>query len=78
MARCLHCTTNSSIKDMTFAMKQPFFSFGSDGSALNIANAAGTSPHPSSYGTYARRMGRYVRDLTVTTPEEGVHKSDIT
>jgi N-acyl-D-aspartate/D-glutamate deacylase len=62
-------------QDMNFAMKQPFVSFGSDGSALNVERARGTSPHPRSYGTYARIMGRYVRDLKVLTLEDAVRKA---
>ena len=60
---------------MTYAMRQPFVSFGSDGSAMNIETARGTSPHPRSYGTYARILGRYVRELKVITLEEAVRKA---
>jgi N-acyl-D-amino-acid deacylase len=62
-------------QDMNHAMKQPFISFGSDGSAMNIETARGVSPHPRAYGTYARVMGRYVRDLKVITLEEAVRKA---
>jgi N-acyl-D-amino-acid deacylase len=63
-------------ENMNFAMKQPFISFGPDGSALNIENARGTSPHPRAYGTYPRILGRYVRGHKVITLEEAV-QSDI-
>ena len=62
-------------EDMTYAMRRPFVSFGSDGSALNVEKARGTSPHPRSYGTYARILGRYVRDMKVITVEEAVRKA---
>ena len=63
-------------QDMRHAMKQPFVSFGSDGSAMS-AETAGTRgrPHPGSYGTYARVMGRYVRDEKHLTLEEAVRKA---
>jgi N-acyl-D-aspartate/D-glutamate deacylase len=63
-------------QDMRFAMKQPFVSFGSDGSALRADAAESRGrPHPRSFGTYARVMGRYVRDEKVITLEEAVRKA---
>jgi N-acyl-D-amino-acid deacylase len=62
-------------QDMNYAMKQPFVSFGSDGTAMNVEKAGRLSPHPRSYGTYARILGRYVRDLKVLTLEEAVRKA---
>jgi N-acyl-D-aspartate/D-glutamate deacylase len=62
-------------EDMTYAMRQPFVSFGSDGSAMNVDTARGISPHPRSYGTYGRILGRYVRDLKILTLEEAVRKA---
>jgi N-acyl-D-aspartate/D-glutamate deacylase len=61
-------------QDMRHAMKQPFVSFGSDGSAMNAGKARGR-PHPRSYGTYARVLGRYVRDEKFLTLEEAVRKA---
>jgi N-acyl-D-amino-acid deacylase len=62
--------------DMTYAMKQPFVSFGSDGSAMRIdEGAARGRPHPRSFGTYARVMGHYVRDQKTITLEEAVRKA---
>ena len=62
--------------DMTYAMKQPFVSFGSDGSAMRIDDAAKRGmPHPRSFGTYARVMGHYVRDQKTITLEEAVRKA---
>ena len=34
----------------------------------------GGKPHPRAYGTYPRILGRYVRELSVLTPEEAVRK----
>jgi N-acyl-D-amino-acid deacylase len=62
-------------QDMQFALRQPFVSIGSDGSALKTEGplAAG-NPHPRSYGTFARVLGRYVRELKVLTLEDAVRK----
>jgi N-acyl-D-amino-acid deacylase len=62
-------------QDMQFAMKQPFTSIGSDGSAMSPEGSRGTSrPHPRSYGTFPRVLGRYVRELRVLTLPEAVQK----
>ena len=57
--------------DMQLAMKQPFTSIGSDGSAISPDGPRGNShPHPRWYGTFPRVLGRYVREMkTVTLPE---------
>jgi N-acyl-D-aspartate/D-glutamate deacylase len=59
--------------DMRYALKQPFVSIGSDGTAVNAAAAAG-NPHPRYYGTFPRVLGRYVREEKVLTLEEAVRK----
>ena len=46
---------------------------GSDGSALNIETAKG-QPHPRSYGTFVRILGRYVREEKLLRLEEAVRK----
>lgn len=62
--------------DMRNAMKASFVSFGSDGSAMEADPARGGGmPHPRSFGTFARVMGRYVRDEKVLTLEEAVRKA---
>ena len=62
-------------QDMQFALKQPFTSIGSDGSAMSPEGSRGTSrPHPRSYGTFPRVLGRYVRELKVITLPEAVQK----
>jgi len=62
--------------DMRAAMKAPFVSFGSDGSALPADPAKNRGlPHPRSFGTFARVMGEYVREQKVLTLEEAVRKA---
>jgi N-acyl-D-aspartate/D-glutamate deacylase len=61
--------------DMRYALRQPFVSIGSDGSALTTEGPlARGNPHPRSYGTFARVLGRYVRDEKVISLEEAVRK----
>jgi N-acyl-D-aspartate/D-glutamate deacylase len=61
--------------DMQYALKQPFTSIGSDGSAMSPEGPRGKSiPHPRSYGTFPRVLGRYVRDLHVITLEDAIRK----
>ena len=61
-------------EDMQYALKQPFVSIGTDGSAMTTA-VGGGSPHPRSFGTFARVMGRYVRDEKLLTLEDAVRKA---
>ena len=61
-------------EDMQFALKQPFVSIGTDGSAMTTAAGRG-SPHPRSFGSFARLMGRYVRDEKLLTLEDAVRKA---
>ncbi len=61
--------------DMQLALRQPFTSIGSDGSAISPEGPrGGTNPHPRWYGTFPRVLGRYVRELKVLTLAEGVKK----
>ncbi|MEZ5356427.1 MAG: D-aminoacylase [Bryobacteraceae bacterium] len=61
--------------DMRFAMKQPFVSIGSDGTAVATEGPlARGNPHPRYYGTFPRVLGRYVREDKVITLEEAVRK----
>jgi N-acyl-D-amino-acid deacylase len=61
--------------DMQYALKQPFVSIGSDGLAMSPEGQRGTSiPHPRSYGTFPRVLGRYARDLHTITLEDAVRK----
>ncbi len=61
--------------DMQYALKQPFVSIGSDGSAISADGPnAGMYPHPRWYGTFPRVLGRYSRDLKVITLPDAVRK----
>jgi dihydroorotase/N-acyl-D-amino-acid deacylase len=57
--------------DLQRILRHPATMIGSDGE-IPIFGAA--SPHPRSYGTFARVLGRYVRDLKVITLEDAVRK----
>lgn len=61
--------------DMRYALKQPFVSIGSDGTAVKTEGplAAG-HPHPRYYGTFPRVLGRYVREEKLLSLEEAVRK----
>lgn len=61
--------------DMRYALRQPFVSIGSDGTAVNTTGpTAQGHPHPRYYGTFPRILGRYVRDEKVITLEEAIRK----
>lgn len=61
--------------DMQLAMKQPFTSIGSDGSAISLDGPySDIHPHPRWYGTFPRVLGRYVRELGVLKLPEAIHK----
>jgi N-acyl-D-amino-acid deacylase len=61
--------------DMQYALKQPYVSIGSDGLAMSPEGPLGkTIPHPRSYGTFPRVLGRYVRELHAITLEDAVRK----
>lgn len=53
-------------------MRHPLTAIASDG--WTLSPAAGGRPHPRSYGTYARVLGRYVREEKVLGLEEAVRK----
>ena len=61
--------------DLALAMKQPWVAVGSDGSALSTEGPlrAGV-PHPRSFGTFPRVLGRYVREMKVISLEEAIRK----
>jgi N-acyl-D-amino-acid deacylase len=62
-------------EDMRLALKHPFVSIGSDGSAVsNEGPLAKGHPHPRYYGTFPRVLGRYVREERLLTLEEAVRK----
>jgi N-acyl-D-amino-acid deacylase len=54
--------------DVQTVMRHPTTMIGSDGIPL------GGKPHPRLYGTFARVLGRYARDLGLLRMEEAVHR----
>ncbi len=58
--------------DVRRVMQHPAVAIASDG--WTLSPAAGGKPHPRSYGTYARVLGRYVREERVLSLEEAVRK----
>ena len=62
--------------DVQTALRQPWVSFGSDSGNPSPQSRAGrVAVHPRAYGTFARVMGRYVRDEHLFTLEEAVRKA---
>ena len=57
--------------DVVRIMQSPYTMIASDGDIPVFGQA---SPHPRSYGTFARVLGRYVREKHVLTLEEAVRK----
>lgn len=57
--------------DVVRIMQSPYSMIASDGDIPVFGQAA---PHPRSYGTFARVLGRYVREKHVLTLEEAIRK----
>jgi dihydroorotase/N-acyl-D-amino-acid deacylase len=57
--------------DLQRVLRHPATMVASDGEVPVFGQA---SPHPRSYGTFARVLGRYVRELRVITLEDAVRK----
>ena len=61
--------------DVHEIVKAPFVFVGSDGNALATSGVTSQGkPHPRFYGTHARVLGAYVRDLRLLTLPAAVHK----
>jgi N-acyl-D-aspartate/D-glutamate deacylase len=61
--------------DLRRALGHPAIMIGSDGSSLaTTGEMSAGKPHPRSYGTFPRVLGRYARDERVLTLAEAVHK----
>ncbi len=58
--------------DVAYVMRHPHVMVASDGSAT--APIAGGKPHPRSYGTFVRVLGRYVREEGNLGLEEAIRK----
>ncbi|HYC32053.1 MAG TPA: D-aminoacylase [Gemmatimonadales bacterium] len=57
------------------ALRTPWVSFGSDGSAFTLADSTPTnSTHPRAYGNFARLLGRYVRDERLLPLAEAIRR----
>ena len=57
--------------DLQRILRHPATMIGSDGEVPIFGQA---NPHPRSYGTFVRVLGRYVRELKVMTLEDAVRK----
>jgi dihydroorotase/N-acyl-D-amino-acid deacylase len=57
--------------DVVRIMKDPLTMIGSDGEVTRFGRA---SPHPRSYGTFARVLGVYVREKKALTLEDAIRK----
>jgi len=58
-------------QDLQRILRHPATMIGSDGEIPIFGQA---NPHPRSYGTFVRVLGRYARDLKTITLEDAVHK----
>ena len=62
-------------EDMNLALKQPWCSIGSDGSALATEGPLRSgNPHPRNFGTFPRVLGYYARERKLITMEDAVYK----
>jgi N-acyl-D-aspartate/D-glutamate deacylase len=60
---------------MQFALRQPWCSIGSDGSAYAISGPLKRgNPHPRNFGTFPRVLGVYVREQNLLTLEDAIRK----
>ena len=56
-------------------IQQPYVSFGSDGASMSDAGVfKDWDTHPRAYGTFARILGRYVRDEKLIPLEEAIRR----
>lgn len=61
--------------DMTLALRQPWCSIGSDGSAYAVAGPLRRgNPHPRNFGTFPRVLGIYARETGLLRLEDAVRK----
>ncbi|MGH9314950.1 MAG: N-acyl-D-amino-acid deacylase family protein [Vicinamibacterales bacterium] len=62
-------------EDVRTAMVFPWVSIGTDAAAIKPDGELGRGqPHPRSYGTFPRILGRYVRDAKLLPLEEAIRK----
>src|SRR5207249_7444344 len=68
--------TSMSDKDVHAISATPWVTVGSDANALATSGITSQGkPHPRSYGTHARLLGPFVRDLRLLTLPAAVHKT---
>jgi N-acyl-D-amino-acid deacylase len=72
-ARVGKITFSMSDANVAMQLAQPWVIIGSDAEAYDPAKAQGMT-HPRSYGTFARMLGKYVREDHVLTLEDAVRK----
>ena len=66
---------NRSERDVRFFLSHPLGMIGSDGLAISPTGVHGSEQHhPRFYGTYARILGRYVREQSIMSLETAVEK----
>ncbi|MBI5656291.1 MAG: D-aminoacylase [Geobacter sp.] len=61
-------------EDVATILADPGVSVGSDGHALNVAQDGSEPTHPRSYGTFARVLGRYVREERLLSLAAAIRK----
>jgi len=68
--------TSMSDKDVHAISATPWVTVGSDANSLATSGVTGQGkPHPRSYGTHARLLGPFVRDLKLLTLPAAIHKT---
>jgi N-acyl-D-amino-acid deacylase len=55
-------------------LELPYVSFGSDGGAFDLETGKYAADHPRAFGTFARVLGKYVREEKVLTLQEAIRK----
>lgn len=62
-------------RDVEFVLQSPLSMIGSDGYSLSTSGPlGGGKPHPRSFGTFPRILGRYVKEKHVLSLEDAVRK----
>jgi N-acyl-D-amino-acid deacylase len=62
-------------EDVKTGLRAPFVTIGTDSSALRTEGVlAQGSPHPRSYGTFPRVLGKYARDEKIFALQTAVHR----
>jgi N-acyl-D-amino-acid deacylase len=56
------------------AVKRPWISVGSDAASQALPDGDKSPGHPRTYGTFARFLGHYCRDLGLASLAEGIHR----